>query len=219
MSMFNIGAGAARALATLALVIGAGQALAAPAVLVGNTTGDTLSNPPFTLGWAFTANSNITVTALGLFDSSQDGLAERHAVGLWDSSGNLLATTILGAGAVEPLTNQFRYSTLGSSVALTAGASYHIGALFSTGADQVLFPGTTASFAAAGEINFDGATYGTGGALADPVNSFGGQGFFGPNFLFDATGTVPEPTSLLLVALAIGALGVSRARKPADAAA
>ena len=58
-----------------------------PAITITNTTGNNLGNPPFTLGWQFTTNQQISVTNLGIFDDSLNGLADRYQVGIWNSSG------------------------------------------------------------------------------------------------------------------------------------
>ena len=53
-----------------------------------NTTGEPLSNPPLTLGWAFQVNNTVNVTWLSFLDSGQDGLAESHPIGIWNSAGS-----------------------------------------------------------------------------------------------------------------------------------
>ncbi len=82
-----------------------------PGITFPNLTGESLGNGPFTLGWQFTVSQSITVTALGAFDDSQDGLNESHDVGIWDSLGNSMGSTTVAAGTVDPLVNQFRYSS------------------------------------------------------------------------------------------------------------
>ena len=103
----------------LVALCGALPLLAAPipAITVTDLTGETLGNPPFTLGWQFSTSQSINVTGLGVFDDSQDGLTVSHDVGIWDSLGNLMGMTTVSAGTVDPLVNQFRYSSVSFSLA------------------------------------------------------------------------------------------------------
>ena len=199
----------ATAIASSALLLAAGPAGAGPAFTIDNTTGPTLGNPPFTLGWQFTTSQAIEVTDLGMFDDSQDGLVDSHQVGIWDSGGALVASGTVSRGTAEPLVNQFRYASIG---AVTLGiATYQIGALFLTGNDALIVPGFATNFAAAPEITFNQSMFAAGGTLADPTNSgFASAGYFGPNFLYDVQ-SVPEPASLLLVG--IGLVGMRLLRR------
>jgi hypothetical protein len=47
------------------------------------TTGQSTNNQTQTIGWEFKANVPITISALGMFDASQDGLLDAHEIGLW----------------------------------------------------------------------------------------------------------------------------------------
>ena len=109
------------------LFVGVAQATSTPALV---TTHDFGVHPdligPETIGFEFTANSSVTVDGLGVFDSGQDGLAERHQVGLWDAGGALIASTTVGAGTSAPLLGLYRYARI-SPTALTAGANYFVG--------------------------------------------------------------------------------------------
>jgi hypothetical protein len=184
-----------------------------PALTLDNMTGETLINPPFTLGFEFTANTALNVTALGLFDDSQDGMAERHEIGLFDSGGTLLASTILGAGTAAPLTNQFRYADI-APVTLTAGQNYRIGAVFASGADPLIFPGAASNFATDPGVTFVAARFAFGSTLADPTISGGDlPSYFGPNFKI-GTSAVPEPgTYALIASLGLSGIGVLARRK------
>src|SRR3954469_16560205 len=69
------------------------------------------------LGYDFTVGSTpIMITALGLWDGPQsngsigDGFASEHIVGLWDNSGNLLATATMLIGTTDTLMGEFRYA-------------------------------------------------------------------------------------------------------------
>jgi hypothetical protein len=199
----------ALAILSLGTVGWTSEANAGAAFTMASTTGNSLANPPFTLGWQFTISSPIEVTALGLFDDSQDGLVDSHVSGLWDSSGNLLASTTIQSGTTDPLDAQFRYASI-TPVELTAG-TYFIGAVFATSDDPVLFPGSPAGFATAPQITFDIATFAGGATLADPTATFsGGPGFFGSNFEFTPA---PEPASLVVLATGLIALSVQRKRR------
>lgn len=192
----------------LGLVVGvAGRTEAGIAFTLDNATGQGLGNPPFTLGFNFTTNQAITVTHLGLFDDSLDGLVDRHEIGLWDSGGNLLASGFIGAGTVAPLTNQFRYISI-APVNLTSGQQYSIGALYETGADALIFPGDATNFATDPAITFDSSAFAFGGALSFPGGSVGADpAYFGPNFRFTPTAVIPEPTTLAGGLLAVALLG------------
>jgi hypothetical protein len=174
-----------------------------------NTTGESLSDGPFTLGWSFTVNSGIDVTALGVFSDSEDGLAESHDVGLWDSAGDLLASTTVDAGTVDPLDDQFRMVEI-APVALTAGSTYYIGAVWLDGADDMTFPGDAVNFATAPEVTFVTSQYVVAGSLTFPGTSYTSDpAYFGPNFEF--TDAVPEPS--YMVALAALGLAVVAGRR------
>jgi hypothetical protein len=181
-----------------------------PAITITNLSGDLLGNGPFTLGWEFTANQNMTVTALGVFDGNQDGLVENHPVGIWDSAGNLVGSTVVGAGTVDPLTNQFRYSSV--SFNLVAGETYEIGAIWNSLTDDLILNGVATGFADSPGVTFIQNSFIAGGTLSDPINHADTQpAYFGPNFLYSSTTSTPEPSSLLLLGSGLlGAVGVIR---------
>jgi hypothetical protein len=207
MTMKNISAIAGAALAGLILTGGAANAQINPQLFTDVNTGSTLANPPFTLGWEFSTNNAIRVNALGFFDDSQDGLAKSHEVGLWDSLGNLLAETTVVTG--DPLVNQWRYSDV-TPVTLAAGADYFVGALFTSGADNVVFTGSGAGVTTTANISYVQATFAGGGSLSDPTNADGTPGFFGPNI---SANTVPESSTWAMMTLGFAGLGFAGWRK------
>ena len=170
-------------------------AAATMAINFSNTTGEPLSNPPMTLGWVFDVNDPIEVTWLSFFDSGQDGLAESHELGLWDSTGTLLISATVAAGTVNPLHDKFRAVPV-QPTRLTPG-TYRIGALFTTGNDPNMFPTFTQDFTTAPEITFGRTASAVGATLTNPAPTFFtmGPGYFGPNLEFR---TAPEPSSLVL---------------------
>lgn len=196
---------------------------------IGGTLSNPVSNANF--GYDFTVGSNdLLVTALGLWDGPElaiatggttgsvgDGFFSEHIVGLWDSSGNLLAKAIMQIGTGDTLMGQFRYSAtliptgLGP-VILSAGATYVLGAAY-------LMNDPDFSSIDFNQTHFDGAVTGgnvrySAGGFAFPATSNGPGAYVGPNALFTIVpngNTVPEGgNTFLLMLLPAAAVFVSR---------
>ncbi len=171
-----------------------------------NLTGPGLGNPPFTLGWSFQTLGQIEVTALGLFDSGQNGLDVAHEIGLWDSAQTLLATVTVQAGTGSTLIDKFRWETI-APITLAANQTYFIGAYYPDG-DGLIWPGTANGFTTGADISFVKNQFYD---LSYPSLHFPGSSdstspsFFGPNLMYDP---VPEPATLLL--LGVGLASVAR---------
>ena len=80
-----------------------------------------------TVGWEFTAQSDLWVTELGFFDLGQDGLNISHDVGIWDQDHNLLVSATVSAGTAAPVIGEYRYASV-APVLLEAGHTFVIGA-------------------------------------------------------------------------------------------
>jgi hypothetical protein len=201
--------------------------LAAPSAAIADVPAFTLSgpapaqdlgNPPFTLGYEFYAYNTTTVDALGLYDGGGDGLTNSHAIGIWNASGDLLASTVVSSGTSDPLVSDFRYADI-TPLTLSAGNYYSIGAVFTQGDESLIYGGDDISAVPA--VAYVGATFVNGSTLQDPISFAPYGGFFGPNF--EVVSATPEPAAW--ATLGIGAVlallvaGRKRSPRPAMAAA
>ncbi len=177
---------------------------------------ENFSNGSFSLGYQFSTNTAINVTALGFYDATLtggdvglgncDGCGK---VGIYNSSGTLLVSgTATTSGT---LIGDFYYVTV-PTTNLAAGQTYYVVA--ETGnADYTWF---TTGFSVNPNINFIQDAWVNGSSLTFPTNSDGftaseGGGIFGANFEEGgAVSATPEPSSILLLGssllMAMGAL-------------
>jgi hypothetical protein len=190
-----------------------------PAVTVSNiTTGG--SGPDSVYGWSFTPLVDIEITALGVFDTYQNGLYEPHPVGLWSMSNTseALVTATIPAGTAASREGYFRYMPVTRTL-LSKGGTYVLGAyylridlmkddwtVYDDGAtvqvDPLIVPGTRRAKNYTGGLQFP--------TTVDSNRHFE----LGPGFKFVA---VPEPSTFVLLGMgAVGLLGFAwRRRKTA----
>jgi hypothetical protein len=165
-----------------------------------------------TMGSQFTVSSSVTVFQAGIWDYLGDGLVDSHAVGVWDSAGNLLDTATVQAGTVDPLMDGFRWASLATPLTLNPGQTYHLGAYYPgyIGTDPIA--PNSSDWLAAGSHTVDSPftwitdAYGPGNGFEDPTQTYITQGFFGPNL------AVPEPTTVIAGALLLLPFGASTLR-------
>jgi hypothetical protein len=173
----------------------------------------------YTLGWTFTPVNNITVTCVGWWDDSCNGLLSSHDIAIWDNVGNLLSQATLPSGSGTFAINDFRYVSLPGWLNLTAGQTYVIGG--TSGLDA--YATNVSNFTTDPNVAFGTMRYeATGGALAFPTQNAPGfdPGIFGPNFLLlqnlgggGGGGGVPEPgPALTLAGMGVAALVFLRRR-------
>ena len=156
------------------------------------------------MGFIFATDTAIAVTGLGYYDYLGDGFATPHEVGIFDSGGNLLVSTSLVAGAVNPLEGGFRYQSI-APYALAAGESYILAATTNGPCDPWAYGhvGTAMTgFALDPSISIDPYAalfnYQSDDVLVSPRNHYSDYTIYaGPNLQIGSP--VPEPATAVFV--------------------
>jgi hypothetical protein len=181
-------------------------------------------NGDFTVGWAFEDETAADVVALGIWGGQPNtdpfyGIKGIVTVALWDSSGNLLASTTVDPNSPRSGTaNQWVFSTI-APVRLTPGQTYYVGShQTSFDAQDYVFGVNPVSIAP--EISYLHNATQIGFGFPDfTLSSNDEHGFFGGNVLL-AAASVPEPSSWALLLLGFGGLGATmRSRRRSGLAA
>ncbi len=171
-----------------------------------------------TVGWSFTVGAApVTVTSLGFWDYQSETLMNDHAIGLWNASGTLLASTTVTNASTRVASNGAFGSWLFNSVSATtlaAGGTYTLGAFIPNSigrSDASIYQDDTAttdsritysSALADSSIPLSGGSGATGLVRPTVAQPGLGPGIFGPNVEFAAAGSgaAPEPGSIALLA-------------------
>jgi hypothetical protein len=162
-----------------------------------------------TVGFEFTANTDLMVNALGFYDHNQDGLEDSHKVGIFDTNGELLTSVKLSNGTNETLDGKFRYKAI-DSITLTAGQSYIIAGL-ATGDDGYTYGnfGTTIQgLTISPDITVDplASLYQYGSSLKFPTQHFRYDLYPMVNFKYAAVSSVPLPAAFPLLGAGLAGL-------------
>jgi hypothetical protein len=198
-------------LAFLAAITLSSPSLSQGAVLMTEGTAVAVAaNANYTVGTQFTVGtSDLSVTSLGIWDESQDGLAVSHDVGLWNSGGTLLGSVTVPSGTGGSLVGSFRYIALGLPVTLTAGQSYTLGATYAlNSADKYRPNSSTPVFSS--DVSSPASRWVTSATLARPTSTASGFAYVGPNLQYSV---IPEPTTWALLAAGLMTVMVLRRRR------
>jgi len=184
--------GAVFLMAGLVLAVGANHAQAGLAVDFTSVTRDFTSDS-WSIGWSFTVNQPVTVTALGFYDDLQNGLTQSHDVAIYDAQQQVVVSGQVVPG--DPLVSWWRWTQV-QPVVLVPGLQYEIVAV--TGAENYTW--APVGFVADPQVNYvvDAYYASPSVVLAYPNISGGVVGTFGPNF--SLTNAIPAPGALLLLA-------------------
>jgi hypothetical protein len=210
---------ATQMLAALALLFGGvGQAKATPILEVAGG-GSATEDPSASVGWSFTTNQSITVTALDAYDPSVFG-----SVRLYNASGVILAGATLTTSDSQEGSPTLFYTQAITPVTLAANTTYYIAEDVAEGQTPFLVntntPITSPLITYVGGVD----TPGIGQTpTTDVFSGFFNPAYFGPNFDAGPAGVAasPEPASLTLFAFSgaalLGYAGLRRRKKAAIA--
>jgi hypothetical protein len=169
------------------------------------------------------------VNWLGYYDQNGDGLANSHLVTLWDNSTQgILASATVPAGTAAPLINGYRWVQLPSTITLSYGSYYVIGAQ-TDGVDlwgdfisnnapdngdngQITWNSQYVQLGAGWEFSRAGRYDSAANYPAEPPNQAGSDGIY-PVANLGYNLVVPEPATASLFVLGFGALFISARRR------
>ena len=181
----------------------------------------------FMNGLDFVANSDLSLTDLGLWDSASDGLASSYQVGIWKTPTASVPTPILLASVFIDDTDQldtnvvvnsgsWRYETLATPISLTKDSTYTLG--WQTGADPLSIADSLYLSPYSGGngitiLNLERTSFNQHFSLSFPFrtfpNTFALRGMANAKFVT----SVPEPSFCLTFAWLGGLLLFRRIRK------
>jgi len=177
--------------AGLILTVAATGAQASLAVDFTSPTTD-FTNGNWSLGWKFTVNEPVLVTALGFYDDQTNDLTELHDVAIFDAAQQVVVSGQVAPG--DPLISWWRWTGVTPTV-LVPQMEYQIAAV--TGTENYTWLPT--GFVVDPRVNYllDSYFSAASGVLTYPDSSSQTVGMFGPNFAMESV--IPAPASVLLL--------------------
>lgn len=200
----------------LLLIPSIGTPAEAVPTLAWDIAGGTASSPggtPRANGARFSLAQESEIVALGIFDHQADGLSEPHVITLWSDDGAQLVQAIVGSGGVAVASmdsdGQWIFESI-EPLVLAAGI-YRVAAGYGVaGGDEVRSTSTLVTSLAADYI--EQAYTNSGQGVATFPSFENDNPVFGANLLIESA-AVPEPSTALLLAMGLFALGRGAARR------
>jgi hypothetical protein len=172
-----------------------------------------------TYGWEFNTSNSITITEVGLFDTTRGlvGLADSHSVAIWDSTGSqLLVSGIVPAGSVgtgpDTPDGESKVAWVPVEHVTLPPGEYVIAAFFPSNNDLLWggyrppsYPSTTVETAAPVSYVRGLFAWTTANTLIFPTIDYQPEyliGYFGPDFQFEAS-SAPEPSTLAVITIGL----------------
>jgi PEP-CTERM motif len=164
------------------------------------------------LGFNFTANSNLVVSALSAFEASSTAINVGQTVVLYDVTTSSTVATATYSSVSGLAVGQFAYINLvpqsgpGSSVTLNTGDVYSIYSLFQGNASGQFGSGSLTFSSDITNVTIGGSNTGIGASTNSPPPLTSGF----PNVIavsFGYSSAVPEPASLAMFGM--GAIGIA----------
>lgn len=155
-----------------------------------------------TVGWKFVVGANdLQIDALGEYAQDPNGLHMDVEVGVWDSTGTLIAMVTVPSGSGATLSGGFRYAPVAIPVPLLSGQTYTIGSRCtgmnnSGGGGYQPLTGPMFSFASDFSA-VGGSIYNNGGfstTFSEPTDDLGGDMYLGANLQYQLLQDTQTPT-------------------------